>query len=254
MNTTMPMDLETFKERLLADPECRTPEMAEARDSSPEHAEAAAAALAFESELKTAFDVRPPAGLAERIIERQRQENHPARQNATPWMWATAAALVLAVGSITFHFTGHPEDAAGHGDVWSHLAWHWEMDGVETLQASQTSPTTAEEVREVLASLGVEADPALLEQVSLGKFCPTPDGRGAHIVLESDDGPITLMIMPNTHVPHAPASAMLDDGTQSWVVNLEHGSMAVIAEPDRNAGDIARELQRKFSVQPGLSL
>ncbi|AKS42832.1 DUF3379 family protein [Wenzhouxiangella marina] len=238
------MDLEALNKRLMSDPDLDDPALRALAEKDPACAEALEDARAFEARLERALALRAPRGLAERIIERQQRER---RRPEIPWMLSTAAALALAIGLLAFRGPT-PSTDPRQDDVWSTVAWHWAHDGPQVLEASLQMQSTAIEVDALLDSLGVHADEELLAQVRLGKICPTPDGRGAHLILTTDDGPITLMILPHTRAPMAPASVTLDDGLEAWLVNLDHGSMAVLAEPGRGAYELARRLQQQLSI------
>lgn len=93
-----------------------------------------------------------------------------------------------------------------------------------------------------------------MEKVRLSKFCPTPDGAGAHAVLDTDEGPVTLFYMPRTRVPDAPYSVELPNGMEGWVFNLERGSMALVAEAGRDTPELASEIKRQLSFPPGINL
>ena len=118
------------------------------------------------------------------------------------------------------------------GDLQQHLAWHWQHDGPQVLAISAAGRTQADpnQIQQVLAEFGIQLEPEMLEQVRLTKFCPTPDGAGAHIVLNTESGPVTLYYMPRTRVPSSPTRMRLEDGMEAVALNVERGSLAVIAE------------------------
>jgi len=245
------MNFLEFKRRLMTDPHARDPEMSAARRQGEEFADAAHESDQFEASLHDALNVPVPDKLAEDIILRQSMMTETRSHRAWPRYLAVAAALVLAVAVSTFYLVG-PD--APEQDLGQHLAWHWEMDGVAALQASQTAPSDAEHIRRIFGQFGVHLDHELLEKVRLSKFCPTPDGAGAHAVLDTDDGPVTLFYMPNTRVPDAPHAVELPDGMESWVFNVEHGSMALVAEIGVDKPALAREIQRQLHFPPGINL
>ena len=110
------------------------------------------------------------------------------------------------------------------------------------------------QVQHVLAEFGVQVEPALLDQVRMTKFCPTPDGAGAHIVLATASGPVTLYYMPRTRVPSSPARIQLDDGMEAVALNVERGSLAVIAESGVDTPELAREIARQLAFAPGMTI
>ena len=247
------MDRDELEKRLMQDPDFNDPAIRQAVEHDPECARIVAEARAFEQKLEQAVSVRAPRDLGDRIIARQRAHG---RRPELPWMLSTAAALALAVTLLVFQTLDRSAIERGQSpdEIWVHLASHWHHDGPQALAASRQSQTSTEELSTLLGGLGVELAPEILSRVRLGKACPTPDGRGAHLVLTTDDGPITLMIMPRTPAPMAPASATLESGLEAWLVNLDHGSMAVLAEPGRDAHALARALQNQVSVNESLSL
>jgi len=249
---TKTMDSKTLEHHLMTDPDPRNPDVVDAAKSDETCAAVLRDSQAFEAQLMDALKIPSRAGLAQDIMAKQQETS---RRPELPWMLATAAAVTLTIGVVATQFL--PDSNAHHhadSDVWVHLAQHWEHDGAQVLNASQATQSQTADVEQLLVGLGVEADPDLLAQVSLGKICPTPEGDGAHLVLNSDDGPITLIIMPKTQTSSAPSAKIMSDGQEAWLVALEHGSMAVIADPDRNAFEIARQLRQQVSVDGTLAL
>jgi hypothetical protein len=85
-----------------------------------------------------------------------------------------------------------------------------------------------QDITKILSSLDATADSELSGRIRFIKFCPTPDGRGAHMVVSTDQGPMTIIYMPKTRVTDG---EMVDfDQMHALLVNLEHGSAAIIGE------------------------
>lgn len=246
------MNFLEFKRRLMTDPYDRDPEFVAARKKDETFAEAAAESDAFEAGLRKALDVPVPDDLAEDIIFRQSMDSS-SRRRSMPTILAAAASVALAVAIGAFVFVGDSESPSG-GDLQQHLAWHWELDGRATLTASESLSSEAVDVRRVFSEFGIHLDHELMDQVRLSKFCPTPDGAGAHVVLATDDGPVTMFYLPRTQVENAPKSISMPNGMEGWVVNLERGSMALIAEAGRNTPELATEIQRQLQFPPGMDI
>ena len=100
----------------------------------------------------------------------------------------------------------------------------------------------------------MQLEPELLDQVRLTKFCPTPDGAGAHIVLATASGPVTLYYMPRTRLPSSPASIPLEGGMEAVALNVERGSLAVIADAGTDTPELAREIARQLAFAPGMTI
>lgn len=245
------MNLLEFKRRLMTDPRDRSAQMREARARNEEFANAAAEADAFESKLDTALDIPVPEKLAENIILEQSIKT-PNRWRSLPGYIAAAAAVVLTVTASVFYLA-RPGPGMDHAELQQHLAWHWQMDGA-ALHTSLSDAAATNPVERVLGEFGVHVAESLLKDVRISKFCPTPDGAGAHIVLTTEEGPVTLFYMPRTRVSEAPGSIELPNGMQAQTFNLERGSMAVVAEAGRNLPELAAAIERQLGFPPGLAL
>jgi len=249
----MDMNLEQLKTRLMTAPDFNDPEIQAARRANAQVDTLVADAEIFESRLQGAVSLRTPPRLAESIIEANRQ-SAKAKRPELPWMLATAASVTVTLGLIGMQLTGHEQPQEAPGDVWSHLAWHWQFDGEQAIAASLNQPGEPAQIVELLAGFGLQADTTLLARSRLGKVCPTPDGKGAHIIADFGQGPTTLIVMPYTTVPHAPASAQLAGDMEAWVVNLERGSLAVIAPSGSNSRQLALDLKGRIGTRTALSL
>jgi len=250
------MNLLEFKRRLMTDPADRSAEMRAARAAGGEFAAAAEESDRFEARLHQALNVPVPHGLADSITLRQSLEEQSQHKHSGKSRWpklaAVAAALALAVAVTTFNM--FPSQTS-MGDLKQHIAWHWQHDGPQVLAASagrdQADPL---QVEQVLSEFGVQVEPELLEQVRMTKFCPTPDGAGAHIVLATESGPVTMYYMPRTRVPASPSTIELQDDMQAVALNLERGSLALIAEPGVDMPKLAREITRQLAFAPGMRI
>jgi hypothetical protein len=58
------------------------------------------------------------------------------------------------------------------------------------------------------------------------KYCPTPDGKGVHMVLNTEQGPVTLIYMPETEVIEG--EMLRVDDVEAVLVSLPRGSAALL--------------------------
>ncbi|OAB54835.1 hypothetical protein AY599_07615 [Leptolyngbya valderiana BDU 20041] len=246
------MDRRTLEQHLMTDPDLTNPEVVDAARADEDCAAVLRESERFERDLHSAMTLPSRPGLAQDIIERRKADHH---RPELPWMLATAAALTLAIGVVALQMIpGEHDHAHRSSDVWTQLAEHWTYDGQQALASSQTANSDPEDIEALLSGLGIDAERDLIDRVRLGKICPTPSGEGAHLVLTTDDGPITLILMPRTEAPPLPSSQTLSDGKEAWLIGLENGSMAVIADPDQGAFDLARRLGQQVRIGDQLSL
>ncbi len=245
------MNLLEFKRQLMIAPRERAADMRQARAQGGGFALAAAESDHFEALLEGAFNVPVPKGLADSIILEQSLSEPPGWKR-WPQLSAVAASMALAVALVTFLMVGDP--GSDHLDIRAYLTGHWEHDGPQVMAVADSQPSSMERIEYVFAELGVQISPELMDQIRVSKFCPTPDGAGAHVVLATEQGPVTMYYMPRTHIPGAPTSFPLDGGMESTVVNLERGSLALVAQSGIKTPELVREISRQLSFVPGSTI
>ena len=220
----MSMNFSEFKRLIGADPWNRDPEILRARNSAPEFEAAAAEAEAFEEKLQSALHIQPPADLLEGIkgISREVENIQPAKQRR--WMpLALAASLLIAVGAVGMVW----KQSRQWDNVEAYLADHYSIDG-DALVAQATDIVSEQDIARIMASLNASADQQLSGRIKFIKFCPTPEGRGAHMVVSTDQGPMTIIFMPKTQVTDG--EMVKFDQMHAFLVSLEHGSAAIIGK------------------------
>jgi hypothetical protein len=236
----MSMSSSEFDQRLGAEPReaAAALEAAAARgeEIDPAQATAAKAALAFEKRLEGAL--RLPVdedALVAIALGAPRRKRRPPRPPA--WLaMAASIALLAGIAGLTW-YASRPVT----GDVTRYVENHYRHDGADVL-AKTAQGATPEQVRGVLASLGVKASDELSGQVRFIKFCPTPDSQGAHMVLATPDGPATVLFMPAVTVDEP--LLIRFDGVEAQVVGLETGAAAIIGA----SGETARELRASLEA------
>lgn len=213
----MSMNFFEFKKLLGADPLNRDSETLRARSSSPEFEAAAKAAEAFEEKLQTALNVGAPSDLLADIKSISRQ---PVKRRR--WVpLAMAASLLLAVGTAGIVWQqSHQWDS-----VEDYVADHYSHDGLKVL-ATVSDGVAEQDITRIMSKLGASAALTLSKRIKFIKFCPTPNGRGAHMVVSTDQGPITIIFMPKTDVTDG--EMVNFDQQHALLVSLDSGSAAII--------------------------
>ena len=219
----MSMSFSEFKKLMGADPRNRDAETLRARDSAPEFEAVAAEAEAFEQRLEHALHIQVPDELLDRIKVISQQ---PVRQRN--WIpLALAASFLVFVGAAGLVWKqSHQWDS-----VEAYVVDHYSHDGSRVIDQIKGG-ITQQAISKILARLDASADHPLSDHIRFIKFCPTPDGRGAHIVVSTEQGPVTVIYMPNTQV--ADGETVRFDRMHALLVNLEHGSAAIIGEQEQN--------------------
>jgi len=234
------MNFSEFKKLIGADPGSKDPEVLRARQSGPEFEAAATEAEAFEKKLQAAVHIRPPDDLLEQI-----QAIGQANVRKPKWIpLALAASLLIAVGAGGLYWRQtHYWDS-----VESYVSEHYAHDGTRVMGRAAAKMPNAE-IEKVLAKLDASADKTLAGHIMYIKFCPTPDGRGAHMVVSTDQGPMTVIYMPEIQVREG--EVVKFDRMRATLVNLEQGSAAVIGEQSQNVEELVAMV--RDSLKTGLA-
>ena len=214
----MSMDFSEFLRKLGAEPRSKDPEFLRARHSAPEFNQAAQAAEDFECQLDRAISLPAPEELLGQLQEISR-ENPPAPMLRWRPM-AIAAGLLIAVGAAGFTWNM----SRGWESVDQYLVEHYQHDGDKLLARSGTGE--AENIQAIFSSFDVKVRPELAQIISVIKYCPTPDGKGVHMVLNTEEGPVTLIYMPKTAVEDH--GTLEFDSMSALLVGLDKGSAALI--------------------------
>ena len=235
----MSMNFSEFKKLIGADPGNQDPETLRARQSAPEFEAAAKEAEAFEQKLQGALNIQAPDDLLSQI---KGISQEPVRKrNWVPL--ALAASLLVFIG--------------GAGLVWKQMhQWesveayvmgHYSHDGSSVLSKAGENPSDLN-ITKVLAKLNASAGEQLYSRIEFIKYCPTPEGRGAHMIVSTDQGPMTIIYMPNNQVPEGEKISF--GQTHALLVNLEHGSAAIIGEGSQRVDSLVSLVRE--SLRTGL--
>lgn len=235
----MSMDFSEYLRRLGADPDDPDPEMERARRSDPAFEQAADDARRLQNQLERAARLPAPDDLVDDILLISR--NSRVEKSSPRWrQLGMAAGLLIAVGAAGLAWNA----TRGWESVDEYVVDHYRHDGDRLLLDS--AGVAATDVQELFARFGVTAQPPLARDISLIKYCPTPDGRGIHMVVDTAQGPVTVIYMPETGVTDG---AELDfDTKRAHYVRLSRGSAIVIADQNQSVDAVYSLVQN--SIMP----
>lgn len=201
----------------------------------PAQLRAAEDAEAFEDRLEAALHL--PADEDELVASALETTKRKRGPSAPPTWLAMAASVALLAGiaGLTW-YASRPVT----GDVAQYVANHYRHDGAEVL-GRMAEGTTPQQVESVLASLGARPSEALARSVRFIKFCPTPDSKGAHMVIATPDGPATVIFMPAVTVEEP--LLLRFDGVEAQVISLPTGSAAIIGAEGEAASALRASLE-----------
>lgn len=233
------MRFSEFLKRLGADPWNKDPEILRARNSAAEFETAAVEAEVFEEKLQSLLQVQPPDDLLDEIKAISKQPVR--RRNLMPL--ALAASLLIAVGSIGLIWKKPNQ----WDTIDDYISDHYSLDGAAIIEQA-TGVVAEQEIIKILTGLNAVALQQLSSRIRFIKFCPTPAGLGAHMVVSTDQGLMTIFFMPKTQVTDG---EMVRFGQMhAFLVNFEHGSVAIIGRPSQTFTKLESVLRN--SLKTGL--
>jgi len=235
------MNFTEFKRYLGAEPRSTDAGFQLARRSAPEFEAAAADADRFESRLDRATLVETPADLLNGLllISREVPVAPSARRRLSLALAASFLLTTLAAGWLW-------NSNRGWDSVEEYLADHYRHDG-----HMASAEVSADEVAAVFSGLDMQAAPALASIVGVIKYCPTPDGKGIHMILNTESGPVTVIYMPGTRV--VDREMVYFDGVEAILVELQGGSAAIIGPDQQSVSGLYTFVQNSIIPSNGSS-
>ena len=188
--------------------------------------------LDFEQHLRSAVNIDIPEGLQSRILLRQ-STIVAQRDVYRRRLFALAASFILA---ITVIIGLQPQDSTQPVNeiVLKHI-----YDEPEHLYGNLHVKQA--ELNKVLAAIGINASNTL-GLVNYAGGCAIRDkDKGAHIVLQGEKGPVTVLFMPNEAV--AMRTRVQDERFNGVIVPADRGSYAIIGE----LGEPLEVIERRLS-------
>ncbi len=215
------MDCAEYRRALLADPHDQHPDLVRHLQSCGECPAYTERLLRFEGRLQRALRVSPSAGVV--LPFRLRRQRAAARG------WLAIAASVL----VGFGIAGGLWLAAPHTSLAADVVAH--MAHEPQAWVSGEVPVAAPELAAVLRNTGMRLRPAA-GLVSYAQSCPFRGHRVPHLVVQTDMGPVTVMVL--VHESVAKPAAFDEQGYRGLILPVpEHGSLAVLAKDQ--SGDLA---------------
>ena len=240
----MSMNFSEFKRLLNSDPGNQDPEFQAARRSDPEFTLAAAASDAFEQRLEKASRLPIDPELTDSLKALARTAPQSESSLFYRFRYALAASVILALSAALLV----PQWQQPPESVEAFVVRHFGLDGHDLLDRAG-SPQT-QELNAIMAAFDLQMGPALAGQVQFVKYCPTPEGMGVHLVLNSPQGRVTVIFMPGLVVAEGQQFAFNDMAAE--LINLpgRNVSAAIIGQPGQLNSDLRLTVERGVAQLP----
>jgi hypothetical protein len=153
--------------------------------------------------------------------------------------WALAASVLLAMLAVMAVWLLRPSDTLAH-EVVAHV-----RQEPESWLASQQ--IDAHSIDEALRGAGVKLD-LTADRVSYAQSCWFRGHYVPHLVVQTTQGPVTVMILRNQRV--AGRRSFQESGMTGIIVPAPQGSVALLARGNANLETLASQMQQEVRWLP----
>lgn len=159
----------------------------------------------------------------------------PARMRARMWPYGIAAALALAAALVATFLTVYPQDALAHA-----VAMHVEREPQEFASSAPEDPAG---LARVMTDAGVQMLPGG-PSVSYARSCPLRGHTVPHLVVQSSQGPVVVLVMTHESVPSR--RAFNDHGYHGVLIPTARGSLAVLSADPQNLDEVVSAVESRI--------
>lgn len=227
-----------FRQALLAEPSSLDEDLKQHLHDCQACTQFASSMSDFEHQLKKSVNVELPEGLSSRILLRQRLATQQQRSRRRGGWMALAASLVIGI-MVMLGFDYQTADATLEHVVLQHV-----NDELHHLKDDYDLDIT--KLNLVLRNYGAEVDSLSGRRIHYAGACQIRRHQGAHLVVGSEQGPVTVLFMPGEFVDAR--KPLKDKRFQGVIVPVENGSMAILGEDPKEVGRLEREFVSQLRV------
>jgi len=223
------MDELEFRRRLYADPFDK--DVHEMAKNNPDLQAQLDDFLSFEAAMKEAMDIPVPEGLADRIIakaqEAQTSESMTPEAPHKPVTWYRrhagpfAMAASIFVATTVYFLSATP--TAVHANEYAFEHVYHEMGAFKLTEA-----VSLQKVNEKLATFGAKLDD-LPGKVTYATFCNYRGKKSLHMIYQSEDGPVTVFVVPREDSFRESGRSFVDDRFSGLINPMEKADVILVA-------------------------
>lgn len=182
------MDDLTFRKRIYADPNDNSEDIIKSCQENESHRYTKQQMQAFDKQLEQVLAVTPPENLTERILLNQNlaaDKKHHSKRKVYLSLAASVFVSVLVAGQWLL-------SSPSHTNLAEHAMAHY-LDETDHLHENDIYSLT--QVNNKLAHFGGSIAEHI-GKISFANFCRFDSVRSLHLVMETEQGPVTVFVMP----------------------------------------------------------
>lgn len=211
-------------------------------EGGAEHVSSCAACQAYRTEMQAldlnirhALELDVPDLNLDDVLQADKVVSLAGRRRIATPVWFALAASVLVAAFIGIRFSGDAD--LGYESLADQVMAHATHEPM-ALRITDVA-VTEEHLHEV-----VPADLAALDQsaglITYAKTCPINGNDIPHIVIQGKQGPITILLMPEEHIPAA--IELNDERSHGVLLPVGNGSIAIIGSREEKLGEIQKHV------------
>lgn len=231
------MDELEFRRTMYADPNCSDEALLSAIADDPNKQEFRKELQQLDQKLKSASQVEVPSDLVHKLIMRQTMLTHKTQKTRNRVQLALAASIAFVMG-ISFTLW----QQSNFLDLSKQAIAHVYQEGNYALGSQENF--TLEQVNAKLASFGGTLTEDI-GRVYYANFCDFENVRSLHMVVQGENGRMTVFVIPHND-SHNAESFATGQGYKSQAINLNRASIVVVGEEGANIQKMEEQLKRKI--------
>ena len=229
-------DLE-FRRILYADPNCTDEEVLAAIADDPKKQAFYKELKQLDKEMHQASQIKVPDDLVHKLILRQTMASHKSSKVRNRIQLAMAASVAFVVGvSFTMWQQNNLLDLSKQAIAHVHYEGDYALQAQENLSLQQVNAKLAKFGGEFSEDIG---------RVYYANFCDFENVRSLHMVLEGENGKVSVFVVPHNNAYLAEGSSS-DTRYSSQAIDLKRASIIVVGEEGTNIGDMQQQLNKKI--------
>ena len=231
------MDELEFRRTLYADPYCKDDKVLAAIAGDPKKQVFCKELKQLDKNMQQASQVKVPDDLMHKLILRQTMQSHRTSKVRKRIQLAVAASVAFVVGmSFTMWQQSHLLDLSKQAIAHVHYEGGYALDAEENFSLQQVNAKLAQFGAEFSEDIG---------RVYYANFCDFENVRSLHMVVEGENGKVSVFIVPHDATYLVKGSSQ-DRRYNSQAVDLKRASIVVVQEAGTNNNKMKEQLKRKI--------
>ena len=231
------MDELEFRRTLYADPNSTDEKVLAAISDDPKKQEFYKDLKQLDNKMHQANEVEVPHDLVHKLILRQTMQSHKSSKVRNRIQLAMAASVAFVVGvSFTMWQQNNLLDLSKQAIAHVHYEGDYALDAQENISLQQVNAKLAKFGGEFSEDIG---------RVYYANFCDFDNVRSLHMVVEGENGKVSVFVVPHDDTYLAEGSSS-DEKYNSQAIDLKRASIIVVGEDGTNVDKMKEQLNKKI--------